>query len=438
MNNARAQVCSSPSTTIYSLSNAGGIYPITVSNANVGTIVNSTSYGTSTSANGIGYNTVNGMFYYFQVALSGAKTFVSYNPTTNIYKTLNSSTISATINRGCVSFNGTGYYGLDNSGNLYYYNIAADSWTLICSSFKDQFGNNASTVFSTESSGDIAIDGNGNLWICASNGSNWALYELMAPLPTTSVATITVKQIKALTATPAGLGFVGIAFDPTGNIYMATTTDLYELQNTSTLVHTGTFSTAGVCGDLASCSYPYAILPVVFENFSVATGNNRSVAVSWEVSQQVNNSGYYVEQSTDGINWSKLGFVANNVNNGISSFYSFNDANPVSGKNYYRICQVDLDGKESYSEIKSVNIDESAAGNMISLWPNPAKDVIKIKNDFNGAVARIYSQSGAVMSEIRLQAGVNSINISNLSFGAYIVNVKGPGGKSNNQKFIKE
>src|SRR5580704_17025261 len=137
-----AQVCSSPTATIYSLSNAGGIYPISVSNANVGTVVNSTSYGSSTSANGIGYNTVNGSFYYFQNAISGTQQFISYNPATNTYATLAPSPMTGTVNKGCVNFNGTGYYCLDNNGNFCYYSIASNTWVLVCSNFTDQFSNN--------------------------------------------------------------------------------------------------------------------------------------------------------------------------------------------------------------------------------------------------------------------------------------------------------
>jgi len=216
-NISSAKVCSS--SVIYSLSNAGGIYPITVSNASVGSMVNTTSYGSSTSANSIGYNTSNGLFYYFQVALSGTKQFVSYNPSTNAYATLAPSPIAATVNRGCVSFDGKGYYCLDVNGNLYYYNIPSNTWALICSTFKDQYNNNVTSTFSSESSGDMAIDGLGNLWIVASNSSNWSLYELFAPLPTTSVASITVQRLVApTTATPTGAaGFVGIAFSSTGS-----------------------------------------------------------------------------------------------------------------------------------------------------------------------------------------------------------------------------
>lgn len=438
-NHSKAQVCSSPSTTIYSLSNAGGIYPITISNANVGTVVNSTSYGFSTSANSIGYNTFNGLFYYFQIAISGVKTFVSYNPTTNVYKTLASSSIAATVNRGCINFDGTGYYCLDVNSNLYYYNIAANTWTLICSTFKDQFGNNVSTTFTTESSGDMAIDGYGNLWIVCSNGSQYGLYELVAPLPTSSVASITMNRlIVPTTSTPAGIGFTGIAFDPTGNIYMATSTDLYVLKNGFALSHIGAFSVANVNGDLTSCSYPLSVLPVLWQNFTVTSQENKSVSVSWQVSQQINDKGYYVEHSVDGTNWDQLGFVANKGNTENTEQYSFTDENPVSGKNYYRICQVDLDGKESYSEIKILNIDINA-NNTVSVWPNPAKDVIHVQNNNEGySIARIYNQSGALIGESKMQAGINTINVSNLSFGVYIINIKAADGQSYNKKFIKQ
>jgi len=439
INNSRAQVCSSPSTTIYSLSNAGGIYPITVSNANVGSVVNSTSYGSSTSANSIGYNTVNGLFYFFQIAISGTKTFVSYNPTSHVYTTLASSSIAATVNRGCVNFNGTGYYCLDVNSNLYYYNIGANTWTFICSTFKDQFGNNVSSSFTSESSGDMAVDGYGNLWIVCSNGSQYGLFELVAPLPTSSVASITLNRVIApTTSTPAAIGFTGIAFDPSGNIYMATSTDLYVMKSGLALTHIGAFSVANVNGDLTSCSYPYSVLPVLWQNFTVTSQENKSVSVSWEVSQQINDKGYYVEHSVDGANWNQIGFIANSGDDKNVAQYSFTDENPVSGKNYYRICQVDIDGKQSYSEIKELNIDINA-GNTVNVWPNPAKDVIHVQNNNEGySIARIYNLSGALIGESKMQAGINTINVSNLSFGIYIVNIKTADGQSYNKKFIKQ
>jgi hypothetical protein len=433
-----AQVCANPSATIYSLSNAGGIYPITVSNASVGSLVNPSSYGSSTSANSIGYNTNNGLFYYFQVALSGAKTFVSYDPTTGVYKTLAASPIAATVNRGCVNFDGSGYYCLDVNSNLYYYSIAANSWTLICSVFKDQFGANVSATFTSESSGDMAIDGFGNLWILASNGTQYGLYKLTAPLPTTSMATITLTRVIAPSTSTPGSGFTGIAFDPTGNIYMATTTDLYIMKTGFVLTHIGAFSVAGVSGDLSSCSYPISVLPVIWQSITASLLQDKSVLVSWQVTQQIDDKGYNVERSADGITWDQLGFVENNGDAEIASSYSFTDENPAAGKNYYRISQVDLDGREHFSAIEIVNMEKNAS-NIVSVWPNPAKDMIHIQNNNEGSsLARIYSLSGALISEHRLQSGINTINVSAMSTGVYVISVQSAGGQSYNKKFIKQ
>lgn len=434
-----AQICSSPGSVIYALSNSGNIYPITVSTGAVGAAVNSTSLGSTSSANAIGYNTVNGLFYYFQNNSSGgSQQFVSFNPSTNTYTTLASAPITGAVNKGCVSFNGTGYYCLDVNSNLCFYNILTNTWVLACSTFTDQFGDNVSSAFTSGSSGDIAIDGLGNMWIVTSSGSKWGLYKIPAPLPTTSVASITTKElVDPATATPTGLSFVGIAFDPTGNIYMGTNNDLYLLQNNFSLTHLSAFSTAGVCGDLTSCNFPFGVLAVSFQNITAVANDNKSVSVSWTVSEQAGTRGYYVERSTDGSSWSQLSFVASNEATKNNARYSFIDNNPADGTNYYRIEETDIDGSGNYSETRTVSM-ENAACSYLRVWPNPAKNQINIQNNNNYANAKIYSQSGALTGEIALKQGTNAMNVSALPFGAYIVNVKDANGHSYNMKFIKE
>ena len=434
-----AQMCTTPGSVIYALSNSGNIYPVTVSTGSVAAPVNSTPLSTTNAANAIGYNTVNGLFYYFQNANSGgSEQFVSYNPSTNTYTTLASAPITGSVLKGCVSFNGTGYYCLDANGNLCYYNITANTWVLACSNFTDQFGNNVSSVFKSGASGDIAIDGLGNMWVVASNTSTWGLYKISAPLPTASVASMTVSQlVSPNTATPAGTNFAGIAFDPAGNIYMGTNNDLYLLQNNFSLTHLAAFSTGGICGDLTSCNYPFGVLAVSFQNIMAVANENKSVSVSWTVSEQASTRGYYVERSTDGSNWSQLSFVPSNGLAKSSAQYIFLDNNPDNGINYYRIEETDIDGSGNYSETRTVSI-ENTVGSYLRVWPNPAKDQINIQNNNNYTNAKIYSQSGALTGEIALKQGTNAMNVSALPFGAYIVNVKDANGHSYNMKFIKE
>lgn len=434
-----AQTCQSSGSVIYALSTSGNIYPVTVSTGSVGAVVNSTSLGWTNTANAIGFNTVNGLFYYFQNANNGgSQQFVSYNPSTYTYTTLASAPITGIAYKGCVSFNGIGYYCLDTKGELCYYNIPSNTWTLVCSSFTDQYANNVTATFIAENSGDIAIDGLGNMWIVTSSYSQWGLYKLSAPLPTTSVASITLNLlVSPNTATPTGTNFAGIGFDPAGNIYMGTNNDLYLLQNNFTLSHLSTFSIAGICGDLTSCNFPFGILAVSFQNITAVANDNKSVSVSWVVSEQVSTKGYYVERSSDGSSWSQLGFVASNGGGESNARYRFSDNNPDNGTNYYRIEETDMDGSGDYSETRTVSI-ENTTGSYLRVWPNPAQDQIKIQNNNNYVSARIYSQSGSLTSEITLKQGTNTMNVSALPFGAYIVNVRDVSGHSYNMKFIKE
>ena len=123
---------------------------------------------------------MNSTFYYFNVnpGSGGTQKFVSYayNALLNSwsYSTLAASPTTATVHAGCVSFNGLGYYCTDVNGKLYYYNILLNTWTTITSNIVDQFGNSVSTEIQNQNSGDMAIDGLGNLWIVTSSGSNWA------------------------------------------------------------------------------------------------------------------------------------------------------------------------------------------------------------------------------------------------------------------------
>ncbi len=437
----QAQVCSSPNTIIYGLDGAGNIYPINVTNASVGSVMNTAAYTTPlpNQSNALGYDNVNGFFYYFKVIPgAGTQQFISYNPATNTYTALASSPTSKAIRTGCVNFNGTGYYCADVNGSLYYYNIAANTWTAITSNIVDNSGNNVSTIIKSQGSGDMAIDGLGNLWMVTSNSSNWGLYKIQAPLPTTVQATVNVIQIIAPTSiTPAGGNpFGGIAFNPSGQIYMSTSTQLYLLQNSTTLTFVGALTTTGAGDDLTSCSFPFSVLPVIWEDFSLALQSDKTVMLNWVVSQQVNNKGYEIEHSHDGKNWEAIGFKDDINSENASVTYSFTDANPFSGKNYYRIRQEDLNGNSSYSSIQMLDME---AKGTVAVWPNPAKDIVNIQQGNNTDVfnAEIFNQSGQKVSVSRLHSGINAVNIASLPAGFYIVHIDFSNGESYNQKLVK-
>jgi hypothetical protein len=435
-----AQICANPSTVIYGLSNSGNILPITVSNASVGATINPAYPTSSSNSNAIGYDIVNGLFYYFQNNSSGgSQGFVSFNPSTNTYNVLASAPITNAVNRGCVNFNGTGYYCLDQNGMLCYYNIPSNTWTFIGSNFVDQYGNNVSTVFQSQGSGDMAIDGLGNLWIVSSNTANYGVYEITAPLPTTSTASISINQLVApTTATPAGVNFAGIAFSSTGQIYVCTPNDLYLMSNNYSLTHLGTFSVAGSGGDLTSCNYPTSVLPVSWQSVSATFQSNNSVVIGWIVDQQINSKEYTVERSADGKNWSNLGTLESRSDNTATQTYQFIDQSPLSGDNYYRIEETDMDGHSNYSVTKLISVQTEGK---LAIWPNPANAIVHIQDEettgSSNLNTEIFDQSGKKVLTGFVHSGINTLNIELLPPGFYIVHIALSNGSTYNQKLVK-
>ncbi|MFD2936015.1 endonuclease/exonuclease/phosphatase family protein [Spirosoma flavum] len=99
-----------------------------------------------------------------------------------------------------------------------------------------------------------------------------------------------------------------------------------------------------------------AALPVRLSSFGVkAVGEN--VAVSWTTSSETKSAYFDVERSANAIEFGAIGRVAAAGEAQSTKVYSLLDEHPLSGTNYYRLKQVDLDGQTAYSKIVSVVLD---------------------------------------------------------------------------------
>jgi trimeric autotransporter adhesin len=108
------------------------------------------------------------------------------------------------------------------------------------------------------------------------------------------------------------------------------------------------------------------VLPVTWMNFTATLLQNKQVLLQWKVSDEVNNSHFEIEQSS-GAAYATVGRVAAG---NASGSYTFTHQT-FSTKNFYRIKQVDRDGKFSYS--KTVQIDLNALSPSLQLFPNPVR-----------------------------------------------------------------
>ena len=433
---------------IYGLTNVGMIQQIDVTNGSVAAPMNPAFGGNAPNlSNAMGYNPLNGKYYFFKRnAFSAPQEFMSFDPATNLYAMLAASPVGAgnIVNLGCVNSTGLGYYCLDAFGVLYYYSVTLNTWTTICSNIKNQSGTTLSSIIGAGSLnryyGDLAFDGQGNLWILISGAVDYGLYKITGPLPISNVANLTATQIIAPnTASPAGT-FGGMAFSGTGAMYLSSNSPsnkLYRLSAVNTLTFLTNLGVDGIGNDLTSCNFPLAVLPVVWESFTAESNDKHNALLRWRVSIQTDHNGYYIEHSRDGLSWEDIGFTGYSGANA-SGQYSFTHTSMTGGQHYYRIREISPGGQLSYSETKVITLSN---GNAVDIWPNPTRNVIHIQHENSGtgsSTALLFDQSGRQVHAGPLQPGLNTIAINTLPPGIYIMRIQGSNGDVYNEKVLKQ
>lgn len=134
------------------------------------------------------------------------------------------------------------------------------------------------------------------------------------------------------------------------------------------------------------------VLPLNWLSFT-ATNQPQSVLLSWSVSNEVNNEYYQIERSSDAIHYTVLAQIPA-TKNATYQTYTYSDTHPLNALSYYRIKQVDVDGKFSYSKEIPVYRNESAKQWLV--YPNPAKDYLYVaaQQDMHGVFLLLTDASG--------------------------------------------
>lgn len=158
------------------------------------------------------------------------------------------------------------------------------------------------------------------------------------------------------------------------------------------------------------------ILPVKLTFFDVKT-NNKINILSWETATEQNNKGFIIEKSDNGEDWTMIGFVEGNGSSNASLRYSFSDNNHNLTTVYYRLKQVDFDGKSSYSPIRSVFKESN---HQINVYPNPASDLLTIEGIATGTL-EVFSVNGDLLSREDIRNQKHILNIQNLPAGMYLL-----------------
>lgn len=175
-------------------------------------------------------------------------------------------------------------------------------------------------------------------------------------------------------------------------------------------------------------------LPLRFIKFT-ATPKNGDVLLNWITEAETNSSHFEVEYSEAGMVYNTVGRLASRNRSGQQS-YDFSHQSPIGNTLFYRIKQVDLDGKFQYSRVIKVTLN---GHNRIVLYPNPAQHLISISNvqlsDIKGY--RILDNLGRT---IKVLSPGNSlqINVSDLKNGVYFLQIIRKDHTEEMRQFIKQ
>ncbi len=180
----------------------------------------------------------------------------------------------------------------------------------------------------------------------------------------------------------------------------------------------------------------YSVLPVRFLNFTV-TKTNYDALLNWHVTNEgIITDRYEVERSLNGSSFQKIATVEKNIISNSSNSYVFTDPgvenhfNNSGGRIYYRIKQIDKDGRFIYSDIKSIKTGK-AGEFKVSLYPNPVRSEATISVDLPAAAdinIWLTDATGKTIQQINLigTAGENikKINMANYAGGIYYLKIQ--------------
>lgn len=246
--------------------------------------------------------------------------------------------------------------------------------------------------------------------------------------------------------------FVGVRQTGTANVLMG-----FEAENP---LRAGTFfsksSNATGWSDLSSGNGFFRLmfevqfvstLPIRTTPLKGERKDNKNV-LSWTTQTEQNNKGFEIQRSVDGSNFSTVGFVRSKAINGNSTSnidYEFEDMKPFTGNGYYRMKQIDNDGKLMYSNIlllKGLKMQNVA----LSIYPNPVESSLNMvinSPENNKVILYVSDVAGRIiMRKIQqLVSGDNtvSLNIARFTKGEYTIKaVSENEGQTVVRKFVKQ
>ncbi len=172
-----------------------------------------------------------------------------------------------------------------------------------------------------------------------------------------------------------------------------------------------------------------ALLPLRWLEFSASKRGELQSLLSWSTSDEINNSHFEIQRSgtVDG-QFQTIGKVpSTSAGEGVNQ-YQFIDPHAARGANYYRLRQIDYDGRSDLSPVRKVTFLNSNTL-QIKVWPNPVSELltIAVESASEDFTINIFDVGGRSVWQSKFHSGnsIQYVNVDSLAAGVYSILAEG-------------
>lgn len=174
----------------------------------------------------------------------------------------------------------------------------------------------------------------------------------------------------------------------------------------------------------AMSAFNMSTLPVDLISFTIKLTSNQKAQLNWSTASETNNKNFEIEKSHDGISFVSIGSINAAANSVVTSSYSFTDPEIIQQKSWYRLKQVDQDGRKKDLGIRFVN--PGKIGLSASVYPNPINGNTITVNAGDQSLPveyRISDLQGKIMKKGSLQHPQQQLDVQYLPGGIYFLQI---------------
>ncbi|MFY8022268.1 MAG: T9SS type A sorting domain-containing protein, partial [Bacteroidia bacterium] len=209
----------------------------------------------------------------------------------------------------------------------------------------------------------------------------------------------------------------------------------------NTVLHVSVFE---MNGDTNFCAFRTATpligntstLPVKWLHFNANRINENEVKLNWATATELNNQYFVVQRKVD--TWTDLDTLIGAGTSQVKNVYQYIDQQAHADEIYYRIKQIDFDGRFDFSN--EVFVSKEIKNAEIKLYPNPSKGYLHVEYPitYQSGEIKVFDITGQLLFEARLNETGKFESLMQMKKGIYLVQIHALGQKSVSTKWIVE